>query len=108
MSKTYLEIRAICDSVGGCWKVEITCTRYDGTGNSSIRNQTFWNITTEDPYIHGFSVQDNAHIDTASAIRDAVVEYWENKKIHDEINTQSGGATVYPNSTDCSNDCEAK
>ena len=107
MSKTYPEIKAICDSVGSCWNVKIMCTRYDGSGNSLLRNKTFWSITTENPYVGGYSIQDNAHIDTPSAIREAASNYWNIKKMRDEENVDDN-RTIYPNSTDCSNNCEGK
>ena len=88
--KQYPEMQSICDRAGGCWNVTVTCEKYDNTGNSSLRNSTWWTIETDDGS-YGMSKQDNDNIDTPSAIRDAISEY--------------GKKLIWPNVSRCEKDC---
>jgi hypothetical protein len=42
--KRHPRLRRICDAVGGCGNITVTCTKYDDTGNSNLRGETEWQI----------------------------------------------------------------
>jgi len=104
-------LQHICDYAGGCENVTIKCTRYDGKGNSAIRNKTVWEIETgsvsDNNWEYGISLQDNSQIDTHQAIEDAIDMYWQMWRLHKDQaeEKKEKPETVYPNSTSCDQDC---
>jgi hypothetical protein len=103
------QLQHICDYAGGCQNVSIKCTRYDGSGNTDLRNQTYWNIETGSVdggnWEYGVSFQDNNHIDTDKAIDEAISLYWRMWSVHQELYKTEPKIPVYPKSTSCDKDC---
>ena len=99
----YPALQAICDHAGGCQNVEIYCTRYDGTGNSTLRNTTFWKISTTNDHITGFGWTPNDHLDTKHAIAQAIGDYLDTVRSDERYSAEP--PTVYPNETSCNSDC---
>ena len=100
--RTHPRLQAVCDDVGGCENVRVTCTRYDGTGNTILVNTTYWVIRAGG--VMGEGYYPNNHPSPDAAIEDALTNYlavwWATKD--DDIDQKK---IVYPNSTDCKEDC---
>lgn len=45
--KTHPRMQQICDLAGGCDKVKTETTIYDGTGNTDMRNEIWFRVSTE-------------------------------------------------------------
>lgn len=107
MVKSYPELQAICDYAGGCQNVDIKCTKYDGSGNTSLRNLTWWTIETSETSensVQGDGWSEEEHLDNHAAIEQAIRNFWEDvewrKHKHDEDHP-----AVYPHQTPCPKDC---
>ena len=106
----YPELKHICDYAGGCENVSIKCTRFDGKGNTNLRNQTEWEIETgsieDNNWESGWSFQDNSSLNTHVAINTAIETYWYWWKVHQEQKSKSTAEPdVYPNTSSCDKDC---
>jgi hypothetical protein len=53
--KTHPRMQEICDAVGGCDKVDTECEVYDGSGNTDLRNSSWFKIGSDvyDTYLSG-------------------------------------------------------
>ena len=103
--KDYPELQHICDYAGGCENVMVECTRYDGYGNTSIRNETFWSIKTSSlmgERVRGTGWYPNDKPDIKGAINQAIEDYWYVWRFE---HTPKDNEPVYPHSTNCDKDC---
>lgn len=104
--KQHPNLQHICDYVGGCENVKISCIRYDGQGNSDLRNKTFWLVETgnlgDGTWQSGGGVAENDHLNTNQTIEDAIEAYWYWWRLQQ---TEEPVHTVYPNGTPCDKDC---
>lgn len=108
LAKQYPRLQDICDSVGGCQNVDVRCLRYDGYGNTWIRNTSYLTIETgefksedNDTEVYGQYGYPNDKPDLGRAINEAVTDYWNYAKWK-ETRTDK---IIFPRSSDCSKDC---
>lgn len=109
MAAEYPGLQKICDSVGGCWAVHVTCEKYDNKGNTSLRNTTWWEIEAV-PFtrrgIVGYGYGPTVGLDNHAAINRAIEDYWDRKKQQEAIGSNfSPYSVVYPDSSPCDKDC---
>jgi hypothetical protein len=96
LAARYPELKSICDAAGGCEHVEVICTKYDGSGNSDLRNETFYKVRAEvnGHAITGMGWTENAKPNCHKAIAQAARDFWTYLQMfqHQEKEQQ----TVYP------------
>lgn len=98
MVKKYPELQKICDLAGGCQNVKITCTKYDGTGNSNLRNETVWDVVALGTTGTGFS----SHGGFKEALGEEYPGWFGARKLEQEMrDEEKEKPTVYPNHTPC-------
>lgn len=118
--KTHPRLQQICDIAGGCFFVDIDCEKYDDTGNTNLRNETWWHIVAKDATGYGWydstptngvykihggdktakDLKDVKYI----AIEEAISDWAENYKRHQDYENEH--ETVYPHSTPCDGNCK--
>lgn len=102
MVKVYPKLQKICDKVGGCKNVTITCKKYDGAGNTNLRNSTWWEIDAG--YITGYGYGTTTrNFDNHAAIKRAIEDYLENYRENHSSDDQP--KDIYPNHVSCDKDC---
>jgi hypothetical protein len=103
MVKKYPKLQKICDLAGGCQNVTITCTKYDGTGNSILRNETVWHVVALDTTGIGFSSQGGFK----QALSNEYPGWFGARRLEEEMrNEEKEKPTIYPNSKPCDLNCK--
>lgn len=95
--KKHPKLQKICDLAGGCNNVDITCTKYDGAGNSNLRNEVIWRVYAQGEVGMGFANLGKHPLDRA--IRDWFDETEAKQQLHDEP------PIIYPNRIPCDLSC---
>jgi len=95
-------LQPICDAAGGCDKVELVCVKYDGKGNSVIRNRTYYRIyaTINGQRYIGVGWTENAKPDCHRAIAQAAKDFWE--YVHYGLDESK---IIYPDQLPCDGGC---
>lgn len=98
-------LKSICDAAGGCENVEIICTKYDGSGNSILRNTTAYRVKApiKGRSYNGVGFTENATPNCHKAIADAAENFWDNYRFRNQESHEE--RTVYPNHLPCKGDC---
>lgn len=102
--KKYPTLQQVCDLSGGCDKVHIECTSYDGSGNSSIRNETVSRIEVEN--VPGLGRIGGIGFSSMGGFKEAIHDWiliyhmleQEKKDRHDQ-------PIIYPNAKPCDLNC---
>jgi hypothetical protein len=118
--KIHPRLQKICDLAGGCFFVDIDCDKYDDTGNSSLKNLTWWSIKAKDT--SGYAWYDSNPKDgiyhvgagdkTAKDLKDAkyiaienAISDWADNYERRQDNDNKD-ETTYPHSTPCDSSCK--
>jgi len=88
--KHHPKLQKICDAVGGCENVTVKCEKYDGTGNTNLRNTTWWEITAD-------GTEGQADIQMGGF--DGAVRDWFSSRAWDQ--EDHSDHDIYPNSRPC-------
>ena len=93
---THPRLRKICDLAGECDNVKIECTKYDGAGNTILRNDIVWEI--EALGVHGFGFASH----TKKPLEEAISDWFEMYRYHIEKSPE----IIYPNASPCDSNCK--
>lgn len=105
LAARFLVLKSICDAAGGCENVEIICKKYDGSGNSNLRNTTVYYVdaTVKGQSYEGVGFTENSAPNCHKAIAEAAEDFWDSYRVHNQESHEK--ETVYPNSLPCNGDC---
>lgn len=117
-------MRKVCDLAGWCGNVEIECTRYDDTGNTTLRGDVWVRVSTifgaslsgDGWYhadgagyaVHGLYFPGPVHAKTAHEAYGLAVEAAINEWLHeyDEDHAPKSEDVVYPHAESCDKGCK--
>lgn len=94
-------VQEVCDRAGGCANVSVECTRYDGYGNSDLRDTTVWMVAVGRDKGYAFFRNDESSAEgPALAARDLIWK-WKSGATDSELTP----AIVWPHYKPCDEEC---
>lgn len=98
--KSHPELQKVCDLSGGCFFVNVSCTKYDMTGNSSLRGDVFWKVTSWWSSYTGYGIE---KFSGSNSLNTAIKDWLDTSQRRDRFAGEP--KIVYPNSKPCDPDC---